>query len=122
MTLASELSQFTGTEEWYRHPLNRRVTYTEGVKYFAEKAGAYWFLDILATEVAGLINDDQPFIMVRLIVSDNQAIITADDGQSDDLLWSRKIEFTDCHDGNWPFYMATGGPGGTFCILLPSEY
>jgi hypothetical protein len=121
MTLASDLAHFTGTEHWYRHPLNGSVTYTDGVKFFAEKAGAYWFLDILATEVAGLVNDDQPFIAVRLNVNDNQAIITAGDGNGNEL-WSRKLEFTDCHDGNWPFYIATGGPGGAFVIMLPSEY
>jgi hypothetical protein len=27
----SDLHEFTGTETWYRHSLNRKVVYTEGV-------------------------------------------------------------------------------------------
>ncbi len=27
------------------HPLNRKIAYTEGVRYLAEKAQAYWLLD-----------------------------------------------------------------------------
>lgn len=45
---AGELSQFTGTDNWYKHPLAPGITYTDGVKYMAEKAGAYWLLDQIA--------------------------------------------------------------------------
>jgi hypothetical protein len=121
MTLATDLAHFTGTEHWYRHPLNGFVTYTDGVQYFAEEAGAYWFLDILATEVAGLINDDQPFLSIALVAQNSRAIITVTDG-NDNHLEQKRIDFTDCPDGNWRFYMAEGGPDGTICILLPSEY
>ena len=44
----ADLRQFTGTETWYRHPLARKVLYTEGVQYVAEQGGAYWLLDIIA--------------------------------------------------------------------------
>jgi hypothetical protein len=40
-----DLSQFTGTENYYRHPFGKAL-FTDGVKYFAETAGAYWFIDI----------------------------------------------------------------------------
>ena len=42
------LAQFTGTERWYRHGLVRNVTYTDGVRYVADTAGAYWLIDIVA--------------------------------------------------------------------------
>lgn len=38
-------SQFTGTEHHYRHWLG--FTYTDGVKYVAEQAQAYWLLDLI---------------------------------------------------------------------------
>lgn len=41
----ADLNQFTGSECWYRHPLNRRTTYTDGVRFLAEQAGAYWLID-----------------------------------------------------------------------------
>jgi len=34
----ADLAHFTGTGEWYRHGLNRRMLYTDGVQYLAEKA------------------------------------------------------------------------------------
>jgi Family of unknown function (DUF6876) len=42
------LNQFTGTEQWYRHALNHAVTFTDGAKYVADQAGAYWLLDEIA--------------------------------------------------------------------------
>ncbi|MCK1641666.1 hypothetical protein IVA95_30015 [Bradyrhizobium sp. 157] len=44
----ADLAHFTGTAEWYRHGLNRRMLYTDGVQYLAEKGGAYWLLDKIA--------------------------------------------------------------------------
>lgn len=43
-TLTKEdLSQFTGTEQWYRHGIARNVLYTDGAKHVAESGGAYPF-------------------------------------------------------------------------------
>ncbi len=44
-----DLSQFTGDVERYQHALNRRVIYTPGIKYLAERAGAYWLIDAVAS-------------------------------------------------------------------------
>lgn len=38
----SMLSHFTETEHYYR--LNRRCLITDGAKYLADEAGAYWLL------------------------------------------------------------------------------
>jgi hypothetical protein len=46
--LLAALPHFTGTERWFRHAMNQRVTYTEGAQFVAEKAGAYWLLDEIA--------------------------------------------------------------------------
>jgi hypothetical protein len=43
-----ELRQFTGSEHWYRHGLVRTVVFTDGAKYVADHAGAYWLLDTIA--------------------------------------------------------------------------
>jgi hypothetical protein len=32
----SDLAQFTGTESWYRHGINRNVLYTDGAQHVAE--------------------------------------------------------------------------------------
>lgn len=115
--LQYDLNQFTGTENWYRHSLNPNFMYTDGVKFFAENAGggAYWLLDIAATELAE-INKTEEFIHLQVFVSaDSTALLTADDG-NDHELWTRQIEWTDCPIGTWRFYIESG------VMLLPSEH
>jgi hypothetical protein len=41
------LSQFSGTENWYRH-WTGRILFTDGAKYVADAAGAHWLLDEIA--------------------------------------------------------------------------
>jgi prepilin-type processing-associated H-X9-DG protein len=38
----SDLRQFTGTDQWYRHGLARNVLYTDGVQHVAEAGGDGW--------------------------------------------------------------------------------
>ena len=44
----NDLAQFTGSEHWYRHGINRKVLFTDGAKYVADQARAYWLLDEIA--------------------------------------------------------------------------
>jgi len=34
-----DLNQFTGSETWYRHTINRAVLYTDGARHVAEAGG-----------------------------------------------------------------------------------
>src|ERR1022692_563214 len=47
----SDLAQFTGSDNWYRHPINRNVLYTDGAQHVAEHGGAYWLLDRKSTRL-----------------------------------------------------------------------
>ena len=78
----TDLAQFTGSEHWYRHGINRNVLYTDGAQYVAEHAGAYWLLDEIALiqpydkRVAA-----EEFQVWKLAVKpDNSATLTCDDG------------------------------------------
>lgn len=42
-----DLDGFTGTENYYQHDFGMK--YTDGVKYLAEKAGAFWLIDLIAS-------------------------------------------------------------------------
>jgi hypothetical protein len=42
------LRQFTGSENWYRGCINRRILFTDGAKHVADCGGAYWLLDEIA--------------------------------------------------------------------------
>jgi hypothetical protein len=115
--LARQLAGFTGTETWFRHSLVRAMLYTEGVQYFAEAGGtqgAYWFLDVVATEFYPLLRKE-PFLHIVLTVQDRQATIRTDDG-NDRILREKPIEFTDMQPGEWRFYLTDN------VLLLPSEY
>ena len=119
MTLKQDLAHFTGTEDYYRS-INRNVTYTDGVKYFADKAGAHWLIDIIATELAAHAYREE-FLHIKMDVKGSKAEIAADDGNGK-VLWKRSIDWTDCPEGEWRFYMAPGGPEGTIVVMLTSEY
>ena len=92
----------------------RQMLLTDGVKYFAETAGCWWFLDIVATEVMRF-HQLKPFLVVVLDVCEGVADIDVEDGNGA-MLWHRHIHFTDAPDGRWRFYLADN------VMLLPSEY
>jgi len=114
---ASDLRQFTGTEQWYRHGINRRVLFTDGVKYVADTAGAYWLLDeIVITQSYEKWLTDEAFQVWKLQVNpDQSAILTCDDG-NDNVIYTKQITFTDFPLKEIKFYFTDN------VILLPSEY
>jgi hypothetical protein len=91
----SVLSQFTGTENWYRHAINRKVLYTDGAKHVAEYAGAFWLLD----EIAIIQPHDkrvaaEEFQVWKLKVRDDHtATLSCEDG-NDHVVFTKEIEFT----------------------------
>jgi len=42
------MSMFTGSGTFYRHGINKKVLYSEGVSFLADTAGAYWLVDQIA--------------------------------------------------------------------------
>ena len=113
--LKQGLAHFTGTEHYFLHAISR-MKYTDGVQFFAENAGggAYWFLDIVGTELMQ-IHMTEPFVSIMLKAENGQADIIATDG-NDKALYQRHIEFTDCPDGEWTFYLIDA------ILLLTGEY
>jgi hypothetical protein len=113
----ADLRQFTGTEQWYRHGLNRKVLFTDGVKYVADQGGAYWLIDEIAIiqpynkRVAA-----EEFQVWKLVVRPDQtATLTCSDGNGN-TVFTKPIEYTDFPLNEITFY---------FCndvIHLPSEY
>lgn len=127
LALHALLANHYGSETIFRHSIVRGFVYTEGVKTFAENAGggAYWLLDILATE-PGIAQGvrDEGFVIALLKVRGGRATLEVgrdmDGGSVVDLVFSRAIDFTDCPDGAWRFYLTFYAPRTT--CMLPSEY
>lgn len=112
--LVAELRNFTGTEQYYVNPLYRWMKYTDGVKYFATKAGAYWFLDVVGTELRDLASKEE-FMTVDFIVRDGKGDILVTDG-NDTVLWKRKTIVTDCPTGTYRFFLQHN------VFMINSEY
>lgn len=115
--LKSALAGFTGTDGYHFNPLYRWLNYTDGVRYFAQHAGhgAYWFLDIVGTELRSHARSES-FLLVTLEVKDGAAHLSAKVDSDRPEIWSRDIDFTDCPEGEWQFYLIDN------VMLLPSEY
>ena len=73
----ADLAHFTGTERYYR--LNRKCLITDGAKYLADSAEAYWLLDAAASYLFELGTADW-FVLVRLNVKNYCAELTLEDG------------------------------------------
>lgn len=115
----SDLNQFTGTETWYRHNLARKVIYTDGVKYLADHAGAYWLIDkiAIAQQFEPKLKGEE-FQCWKLRVKDSKATLTCDDGNGHVLL-SEEITYTDFPLAEIDLWVEVGEAP---CILLPSEH
>jgi hypothetical protein len=110
-----DLSQFTGTEAYHRtFMFNPKLVHTDGVQYFADTAGCFWFLDIVATEIFELTKKE-PFLAINMLVEDGQAKIAVEDGDLG-LLFSKHIEHTDCPSGLYEFFLTDN------VLMLTSEY
>jgi len=111
------LRQFTGSENWYRHGINRNVVFTDGAKYVADQGGAYWPLDAIA--IAQHRERDvafEEFQVWRLKVNaDRSASLTCDDGNGN-IVYTQRIAFTDFPLDAIKLYFTD------HTILLPSEY
>src|SRR3984885_3311975 len=88
------LNIFTGSENWYRHGLNRAVLFTDGAKHVADAGGAYWLLDEIALAQHDKKIAAEPFQVWKLMVSGNSASLTCEDG-NDNVVTRKAIEFTD---------------------------
>ena len=94
MSLAQELDQFIGTENWYRHLAG--LTYTDGIKHLVEKAGAYWLLDVVASCRFEAKVRNQSFQLWRLEKDGEEgAVVTCRKDTGTDPLYEQKIEYTD---------------------------
>ncbi len=111
----SDLSQFTGSETWYRHPLMRKISFTEGVKYMADKAGAFWLVDLIVSHQLDPKVHEEPFQVWTLTVDDGKGIVLCEDGNGNEVT-RQEIDHTDFPLQKIKLWFTDN------VILLPSEY
>jgi Family of unknown function (DUF6876) len=111
------LRQFTGSEQWYRHGLVRSVLFTDGAKYVADSAGAYWLLDEIAFAQKGEpAVAAEGFQLWKLAVKPDQTgTLTCEDGNGR-AVFMKALAYTDFPAEGVELYFIDN------TILLPSEY
>lgn len=116
MLTQADLAQFSGTTRYYQHWL-RRFVYTDGVHYVAETGGAYWLIDAIASYQPKLFTDPmlQQFQHWKLKVNNQKAQLVCE-RDTDDVVLTQDIEFTDFPLDEIRFYLVAG------VLMLPSEY
>lgn len=123
-----ELMQFTGDLERFQS-LHPGVIYTPGVQYLAERAGAYWLLDAIASHFGGSVMQSAAAKDRRLrslqfwrleVRADKAATLTARADSDVKPFITQEIPYTDfplrCVD------VWAGFDGEYWTLYLPSEH
>lgn len=113
----ADLAQFTGSEQWYRHPLARNIFYTDGIQYVAQRAGAYWLIDEIACQQKHpcVRKEDFQVWTLRVNLEQSTATLFCDDGNGH-IVCQKNIDYTDFPLAEIKIYVANN------VILLPGEY
>jgi hypothetical protein len=114
--LISALHQFTGTQSYYR--LHPKVLLTDGAKFLADEAGAYWLMDAIGSYLASF-KANEYFICATLRTKESGARLVLDNG-SDVVLAVQTIPYTDFPLLEIKLYCVWDGQ--YWVILLPGEY
>ena len=117
--IKSELQQFCGTDQMY-FGINKNSIYTDGFKYFIapEQAGAYWFYDIIQTEVYDTLKKHGKLDVFYLTLdTKNEACDIILKDYKNKVLFKRHIGYTDAPSGEITFICGWDGDKLTTCLI-----
>lgn len=109
-----DLAGFHGGGDRYRHWLGG--TYTAGVKYLADKAGAYWLVDAVFSHQGNPLVRREPFQVWVLTVVPGRAVLEMNDGNTERAIVRQAVEFTDFPLDRIELYLTDR------VLMLPGEY
>jgi len=111
------MSQFTGSEHWYRFGLDSRITCTDGAKYVADTARAYWLLDeiALAQRFEKAVAAEEFQVWKLAVKDDDIATLICEDGNYN-VVFTKAIAFTDFPKEGVTLWFENN------VIYLPSEH
>jgi len=115
--LEADLAQFCGTENWWKH-WTGRITYTDGVKFLAEKAGAFWLIDLVASYQAARLRREEFQVWTLTVDHDRtpMAVATCQADTDAPVLVRQEIDHTDFPLPSIKLWLVNGA------LMLPSEY
>jgi Family of unknown function (DUF6876) len=91
--------------------------YTDGAKYVADEAGAYWLLDEIAINQTrpGIKAEEFQVWTLKVDLEKCSGVLTCDAGNGN-VVFTKKIEYSDFPLAEMKIYFTDG------MILLPNEY
>jgi hypothetical protein len=116
----TDLAQFSGSEQFFRHALSRNHVYTEGAQFVAERAGAYWLLDKIALHGSPEIAREDFQVWKLSVHPDRTATLTTSDGDHG-ILKTEELPFTDFPLSEITLWAVRNEFDG-FTVMLPREY
>ena len=114
--VSSKLTEFTGTERYYR--ISRRHLLTDGTKYLAEQAECFWMMDAIASHLMEIGTADW-FVVVKTTVQNSAALMVYSDGNGHEHA-RQEIPYTDFPLAEQTVYACWDGEH--WVLMLPSEY
>ena len=115
--LEADLVQFCGTDNWWKH-WTGRLTFTDGVKFLAEKAGAFWLIDLVASYQTARLRQEE-FQIWTLTVDRNgtpRAVATCQTDTNEPPLVRQEIDHTDFPLPSIKLWLVGR------VLMLPNEY
>jgi hypothetical protein len=91
---------------------------TDGAKYVAEHAQAYWLMDAIASYLPALVNHER-FLVASLAVKNQSALLWITDGNYKDIA-SQRISYTDFPMSDITLFACWADD--CWALMLPSEY
>lgn len=118
--LLNELSNFTGTENYYKASVLSNLKLTDGMQHLRERADCYWLVTIVeSVQHLDKIKANKEFILWRIEVKGKGFVVSAyrDSPLSkENLLYTQEGEYTDFPLKEYEFYQVDD------TLLLKSEY
>lgn len=127
--LREELAHFCGTEKYTRHWGNRRTLLSDGVVHLAERAEAFWLIDLIAFHLASLKMDELIAEDPRLeslqfwkltVREDGSASLTMNADLDEPLAIDQQVPATDFPLETIDIWAAPSD--GHWVLYLPSEH
>jgi hypothetical protein len=113
--LLGNLSQFIGTERYYR--LLPTFVVTDGLKYLMDEADCYWLAQLFGLHLVSIDFNNNPFIVLVFTRKGSGGIVNIEDGNGN-LLVQQRLGYTDfpfdgyrlyaCWDGEYWVGMLAG--------------
>ena len=118
--ILQDLPNFYGTENYYAlSPLFRSFVLTDGARYLADAAGAWWLMDAVASHLGSYRDED--FVVAKLLraKASNGWILRLEDGNNE-VRADQSIGYSDFPLDEITLYVEFDGTNHV--ILLPSEH